>query len=109
MDNPCDKLNSLGRVCSYRTDTESVQAAVDLMRNAFDGYQAELETKQTVEERAIFALEVVQRMLSVSSGRAGDCIEQHTQIACENVDMFDLLAKWVSYAKHEVPAAASSE
>jgi len=106
MEDPGEKLSSLGRVCSYRADFDRAQAAVELISEAYDGFQAQFEEKQTTEERALFALDVVQMMLLVSRERAGDCIGQHEDIACENLDMFDLLGDWVAYTRTHVADSA---
>lgn len=86
-------------MCSYRQDERHVHAAVDLIEQTLANFKEQLDARSTLQDRAVFSLEVIQDLIDLLGGRARDCVEQHPTISCENLDMFDLLSDWASHAK----------
>lgn len=101
MADPLVALDDLGPIDAYRTADHAAEAArrIEAAQAAF---RAGFEQCRTDRERARYALEVTESLITMSRKRACNCELMHNELACENVDMFQVLADWLDFAKARV-------
>lgn len=101
MADPLIALEDLGPIDTYRTAEHAAEAVrrIDAAQAAF---RAGMETCLSDRDRARYALEVTEALIAMTRKRACTCELMHDELACENVDMFQVLADWLEYAKERV-------
>lgn len=93
-----DELDTLGSIEEYREDPERLESAVHLMDRTLRELAGELDGKEGAA-RADFALSVIERLVETTQQRAGNCMEKHTTVACENTDVLLLVREWIALAR----------
>ncbi|GEM_PF-5213318 len=69
------------------------------MAELFSSY----EEIEHFEERMSFAWEKMRELIRIAKRRGGLCTELHSDIGCENLDLFDVLLEWVDRVETTIP------
>lgn len=97
-----DALDALAPIAEYRDCPEKLVSAVTLMEQTIADLEARLEATEGVRERAEFALSAIERLVATTQQRAGQCMEIHTSVACENTDILGLVRDWIIIARRGI-------
>lgn len=95
--NLLETLESLGPLEKYRQagEVEEYVRKVEIMMRSLQG---EFQTLPSERERIKYVLETLEKMLLTARRRACDC-ELQMPLACENVDVFHVMAEWLAFAR----------
>lgn len=95
---PLAVFESLGPLNTYRTPATATDAAT---RTA--DAQRELEQRFALQrsdrDRARYALDVAATLLLTARKRSCACELSHRDLACENVDVHQILADWIEFTR----------
>ncbi len=90
-------LESLGTLNQYRQAGE-VEKFAATAQTMLESLEAELEKQPSETQRAVFVLEVLERMLLTARERSCDH-EISLCTACENIDIYHVMGEWLTYGK----------
>mgnify|MGYP001561456262 CR=1 FL=1 len=98
MVEPLTVFESLGPLSLYRTPAAAAGAATRIAAAQHE-LQQRFAQQPSDLDRARYALEVASTLLLTLRKRACSCELSHRDLACENVDVHQVLADWIEFTR----------
>lgn len=94
-------IDALGSICEYRAP-DKLAEVLGRIQTEVGSLQGECSEQATERDRFLYALDILDKMVLTVRVRASKCELQHAELACENVDLFQILVDWIDFMKKEL-------
>ncbi|MAG59163.1 MAG: hypothetical protein CMJ83_23000 [Planctomycetes bacterium] len=101
LDDALEALRSVGPMRCYRATPEAAIETTARMDKVIAESRAVLASEEDTGDRLRRGFEVARTLVDIARSRADMCIHEHQDIACESIDVFQLIIEWIDIVQSE--------
>ena len=107
-ENPLEVFLSLGSIHQYK-DMKTIGRVVEQIEHAVHAVRDRFESLPSERKRFVYALDVLQELLSTAQHRTETAAEKSPAHAHENDDIFFVMNQWMNFVRDNLLAADELE
>lgn len=109
MSDPFAALESLGALAAYRSDSRGADSAAETVKDAIQALRREFDEKSSERDQFAHGLQVTKKLLEIIWRRSGECMSQHREVSCENVDFYYVPSEWIQFVEARLDVGGSPQ